>query len=72
MRPCEDSMPRLNALHPEARPGALADGAPQHRHCDLPTDGMTAEALLESADGAMYRAKHDRSGYAFFERRADV
>jgi predicted signal transduction protein with EAL and GGDEF domain len=37
-----------------------------------PTDGMTAEALLESADGAMYRAKHDRSGYAFFDRRADV
>lgn len=34
-----------------------------------PTDGMTAEALLKSADGAMYRAKQDRTGYAFVDRR---
>jgi diguanylate cyclase (GGDEF)-like protein len=36
-----------------------------------PTEGTTAEALLKSADGAMYRAKRDRTGYAF-DRCADV
>ncbi len=37
-----------------------------------PTDGTTAEALLKSADGAMYRAKQDRSGYAFCSHCADA
>ena len=32
-----------------------------------PGDGATAEALLKSADAAMYRAKRDGSGYAFFD-----
>ena len=37
-----------------------------------PTDGGTAETLLKRADAAMYRAKRAQSGYAFFERRADL
>jgi diguanylate cyclase (GGDEF)-like protein len=31
-----------------------------------PTDGATTDALLKSADAAMYAAKRDRTGYAFF------
>lgn len=31
----------------------------------VPWDGNTAEALINSADRAMYRAKQNRSGYAF-------
>ncbi|MDH3438625.1 MAG: GGDEF domain-containing protein [Betaproteobacteria bacterium] len=30
-----------------------------------PADGTTAEALLKSADGAMYHAKRNRKGFAF-------
>jgi diguanylate cyclase (GGDEF)-like protein len=30
-----------------------------------PRDGTTAEALVKSADAAMYRAKQNKSGYAF-------
>jgi predicted signal transduction protein with EAL and GGDEF domain len=33
-----------------------------------PGDGITAERLLEHADTAMYRAKRERSGHAFFDR----
>jgi len=36
-----------------------------------PTDGKTAAELLKSADAAMYRAKRDRTGYAFFDQRPD-
>jgi diguanylate cyclase (GGDEF)-like protein len=35
-----------------------------------PTDGATAEALLKSADAAMYSAKRHRTGYAFVDRRS--
>src|SRR5690606_3867695 len=31
-----------------------------------PGDGTTADALLARADAAMYRAKRERLGYAFF------
>lgn len=31
----------------------------------FPKDGDTPEALIKSADGAMYRAKRDNTGYAF-------
>ena len=37
-----------------------------------PSDGVTAEALLESADGAMVRAKRQQTVYAFFDRRVDA
>lgn len=35
-----------------------------------PTDGNSAAALLHNADAAMYHAKRERSGYAFFDRRS--
>ncbi len=34
-----------------------------------PGHGATAETLLKNADAAMYRAKRDRSGHAFFDHR---
>lgn len=34
-----------------------------------PGDGTTAERLLEHADSAMYRAKRQQSGHAFFDQR---
>lgn len=34
-----------------------------------PDDGATAELLLEHADAAMYRAKRQRSGHAYFDAR---
>ena len=34
----------------------------------FPNDGESLEALLESADAAMYHAKQQKSGYAFFDR----
>jgi diguanylate cyclase (GGDEF)-like protein len=37
-----------------------------------PADGTTTEALLKAADAAMYRAKRQQTGYAFFDERADV
>jgi len=33
-----------------------------------PTDGTTAEALIRCADAAMYRAKRDQTGHAFFDQ----
>ena len=33
----------------------------------FPLDGETSESLLKSADAAMYRAKRERRGYAFFD-----
>ena len=40
---------------------------PEHRHRDMPrADGSTGAALLKHADTAMYRAKREQTGYAFF------
>ena len=35
-----------------------------------PSDGETADLLLEHADAAMYNAKRHRSGYAFFDEQS--
>lgn len=37
-----------------------------------PRDGETSEALLRSADGAMYSAKRSRTGHAFVEQRTPL
>ena len=37
-----------------------------------PTDGKSSEALLKSADAAMYQAKRQRSGHAFFDAGAEL
>ena len=37
-----------------------------------PTDGDTAQALIKHADAAMYRAKRQQSGFAFFDQLADM
>jgi diguanylate cyclase len=38
----------------------------------FPKDGATADALIESADRAMYRAKQGSSGYAFARQEPDA
>jgi diguanylate cyclase len=37
-----------------------------------PTDGLAGDVLLRSADAAMYHAKRQRMGYAFYNRPADA
>ncbi len=37
-----------------------------------PTDGVTADVLLRNADAAMYHAKRQQTGYAFFDRRTSL
>jgi GGDEF domain-containing protein len=38
----------------------------------FPADGTTAEALTKCADAAMYRAKRDQTGHAFFAPTSDA
>lgn len=37
-----------------------------------PSDGTTGEALLQNADAAMYRAKREKLGHAFFDHGVEV
>jgi diguanylate cyclase len=37
-----------------------------------PADGATYAGLLRNAGAAMYRARQQKSGYAFFDERADI
>jgi GGDEF domain-containing protein len=37
-----------------------------------PADGTTCAGLFRNARAAMHRARHQRSGYAFFEERTDI
>ena len=37
-----------------------------------PDDGISYKALLHNAGAAMYRARRQKSGYAFFDEHADV
>ena len=36
-----------------------------------PADGTTADGLLKCADAAMYRAKRQQTGHAFFDELSD-
>jgi GGDEF domain-containing protein len=45
--------------------GKFVIGGPVGDKADKPKDGGTADALVKSADQAMYRAKQNRSGYSF-------
>jgi len=38
----------------------------------FPTDGASADELLHAADQAMYRAKRQQTGYAFFDAASDA
>ena len=63
----------LDAMSTPARVGALRLAVlPCIGIAIWPGDGTTHQALLANAGAAMYRAKQQKSGFAFFEESADV